>query len=62
VAEGPCTIEQLEEHFDAIAVAAAMGQAELFDASHAEPLHTDEDVMRMGVRLSAHTANLPSGP
>jgi hypothetical protein len=62
VAEGPVTIEQMEEHFDAIAVADAMGYAKLFDATRAEPLYTDEDVMRMGARLSAYTANLPSGP
>src|SRR5215471_7558335 len=62
VAEGPCTIEQMEEHFDAIAVADAMGYAKLFDASTAQPLYTDDDVMRMGARLSAYTANLPSGP
>jgi len=62
VAAGPVTIEQMEEHFDAIAVANAMGYAKLFDASRAEPLYTDDDVMRMGARLSAYTANLPSGP
>jgi hypothetical protein len=62
VAEGPVTIEQMEEHFDAIAVADAMGYAKLFDATRAEPLYTDDDVMRMGARLSAYTANLPSGP
>ena len=33
VAEGPVTIEQMEEHFDAIAVAEAMGYAKLFDAT-----------------------------
>ena len=62
VAEGLVTIEQMEEHFDAIAVADAMGYAKLFDASNAQPLYTDDDVMRMGARLSAYTANLPSGP
>jgi len=62
VAEGPVTIEQMEEHFDAIAIADAMGYAKLFDATRAEPLYTDDDVMRMGARLSAYTANLPSGP
>ncbi len=62
VAEGPITIEQMEEHFDAIAVANAMGYAKLFDANRAQPLYTDDDVMRMGARLSAYTANLPSGP
>jgi hypothetical protein len=62
VGEGPVTIEQMEEHFDAIAVAHAMGYAKLFDASLVQPLYTDDDVLRMGARLSAYTANLPSGP
>jgi hypothetical protein len=62
VAEGPVTIEQMEAHFDAIAVANAMGYAKLFDADSVEPLYSDEDVMRMGARLSAYTASLPSGP
>jgi hypothetical protein len=62
VAEGPVTIEHMEEHFDAIAVANAMGYAKLFDASKAQPVYTDDDVMRMGARLSAYTANLPSRP
>jgi hypothetical protein len=62
VGEGPVTIEQLEEHFDAIAVANAMGYSKLFDASLVQPRYTDDDVMRMGARLSAYTANLPSGP
>src|SRR5215475_12050256 len=47
VGEGPVTIEHMEEHFDAI---------------KAQPVYTDDDVMRMGARLSAYTANLPSGP
>jgi hypothetical protein len=62
VAEGPVTIEQMEEHFDAIAVENAMGYAKLFDATTARPVYTDDDVLRMGARLSAYTTNLPSGP
>lgn len=62
VAEGPVTLKEMEAHFDAIMVANAMGYAKLFDASHAQPTYSDDDVMAMGARLSAYTATLPSGP
>jgi hypothetical protein len=62
VAEGSVTIEQMEEHFDALAVENAMGYAKLFDATTAMPVYTDEDVLRMGARLSAYSATMPSGP
>ena len=62
VAEGPVTREQLEEHFDAIVVADAMPYAKLFEATNAEPVYTDDDVLMMGARLSAYTATLDSGP
>lgn len=62
VAEGPVVLEELEEHFDALFVANAMGYAKLFDATTARPMYSDEDVMMMGARLSAYTAALPSGP
>jgi hypothetical protein len=62
VAEGPVTLKEMEEHFDAIAVADAMGYAKLFDASRVEPIYSDADVMAMGARLSAYTAELESGP
>ena len=62
VAEGAVTREELEEHFDAIVVADAMSYAKLFDASRAEPVYGDDDVMLMGARLSAYTATLTAGP
>lgn len=62
VAEGPLTLRDMEEHFDAIAAADAMGYAKLFDATHAEPVYSDDDVMMMGARLSAYTAHMESGP
>jgi len=62
VAEGAVTREELEEHFDAIVVADAMSYAKLFDATRAEPVYTDDDVMLMGARLSAYTATLAAGP
>jgi hypothetical protein len=62
VAEGRVTIEEMERHFDGIMVEDAMGYAKLFDATTAVLIYADEDVLRMGARLSAYTANLPSGP
>lgn len=62
VADGPVTLREMEEHFDAIMVADAMPYAKLFDATHAEPQYSDADVMTMGARLSAYTATVASGP
>ena len=62
IAEGPVTLKEMEEHFDAIAVADAMGYSKLFDATLVKPVYDDDDVMMMGARLSAYTAALPSGP
>jgi hypothetical protein len=62
VAAGPLTLKDMEEHFDAIAVADAMGYAKLFDATRFEPVYSDSDVMAMGARLSAYTAHMESGP
>jgi hypothetical protein len=62
VAEGPVTREEIEEHFDAIMVADAMPYAKLFDASRAEPVYGDDDVMLMGARLSAYTSAVEAGP
>ena len=62
VAEGPVTLKEMEAHFDAIMVADAMPYAKLFDATHAEPIYSDADVMAMGARLSAYTATVASGP
>ncbi|HEY4165785.1 MAG TPA: hypothetical protein VGM96_03385 [Reyranella sp.] len=62
VADGPVTLKEMEEHFDAIAVAEAMGYAKLFDMTRIDPIYSDDDVMAMGARLSAYTANMESGP
>lgn len=62
VAEGPVGLPDLEEHFDAIAAADAMGYAKLFDATGTDPVYSDDDVMLMGARLSAYTAEFESGP
>jgi len=62
VAEGPVTLKEMEDHFDAIAVETAMSYAKLFDATLIEPKYDDHDVLMMGARLSAYTATLESGP
>ena len=62
VADGPVTLQEMEEHFDAIAVAEAMGYAKLFDMTRIDPIYSDDDVMAMGARLSAYTASMESGP
>jgi hypothetical protein len=62
VAKGPLTLADMEEHFDALNLAGAMGYAKLFDATLFEPVYSDADVMAMGARLSAYTATLESGP
>jgi hypothetical protein len=62
VAEGPVTLKEMEEHFDTLVAAEALPYAKLFDATNAEPLYSDDDVMPMGARLSAYTANFKSGP
>ena len=62
VADGPVTLKELEDHFDAIMVADAMPYAKLFDATRAEPIYSDADVMTMGARLSAYTSTVASGP
>jgi hypothetical protein len=62
VGDGPLTLKDVEEHFDAIALANAMGYAKLFDATRFQPAYSDDDVLVMGARLSAYTATLESGP
>jgi hypothetical protein len=62
VAEGRVTLPEMEEHFDALAVADVLQYGKLFDATRADPVYTDDDVMAMGARLSAYTATLKSGP
>lgn len=62
IAEGPVTIEDMEEHFDALASANVLRYAKLFDATRMKPLYDDNDVLRVGARLSAYTFSQPSGP
>jgi hypothetical protein len=59
---GEVTLKEMEEHFDALVLATALGYRKLVDASMATPVYNNDDVMTMGARLSAYTANFPSGP
>ena len=61
VAQGRVTLPEMEEHFDALAVADVLQYGKLFDATEADPIYSDEDVMAMGARLSAYTSTLKSG-
>jgi hypothetical protein len=62
IAEGRVTMKEMEDHFDALVVAGALPYCKLFDATHAEPLYLEEDVLAMGARLSAYTSHFKSGP
>ena len=62
IGDGPVTITDLEEHFDAMASAGAFRYAKLFDATRMKPVYDDNDVLRVGARLSAYTFTQPSGP
>jgi len=62
VADGRVTLQNLEDHLDAMAVADVLQYGKLFDASNLDPVYGDDDVMAMGARLSAYTNTLKSGP
>lgn len=62
IAEGPVTLQQLEEHFDAVITADALSYAKLFDATGVKAVFSDHDVMMLGARLSFYTSNFESGP
>ena len=62
IAEGRVTMKEMEDHFDALVVEGALSYCKLFDASGAEPIYSDQDVLAMGARLSAYTAHFKSGP
>jgi hypothetical protein len=62
VARGRVTLKEMEAHFDQLVVENALGYAKLFDATNLEPVYSEQDVLTMGARLSAYTANFDSGP
>lgn len=62
VADGLVTLKEMEAHFDQLMVDNALGYAKLFDATNLVPVYDEQDVLAMGARLSAYTANFDSGP
>lgn len=61
-AGGIVTLADIEAYFDAVAVADALPYAKLFDARDMDPRLTDDDVMKLGARMSAYVSNWPAGP
>lgn len=63
-AEGPVTLPEIEDYFDAVIVAGAQPYAKLLDATTMEARLTDDDVMAIGARMSAYVKDQkwPGGP
>src|SRR4029453_19143602 len=61
-AGGGRALPEMEEHLDALAVADVLQYCKLFDATKADPIYTDQDVMPMGSRARTYPATLKSGP
>lgn len=62
VAEGVCTVKEMEDHFDALVVDDAMPYAKLFDATQAEPHYSNQEAMMLAARLAAYTETFDAGP
>jgi hypothetical protein len=62
IAEGVCTLEDLEAMFDALVVAEASGWRKLFDARSGEAKGTEHDLMMLGARMRAYAEVLSHGP
>ena len=61
-ADGPVSPKEMEQLFDAIVVADAMPYGKLFDATRLVSAYDEDDLLRMGARLSAYASTLPIGP
>ena len=61
-AEGIVVLDEILDYFDALVTQDAMPYRKLFDARHAEPRLSDDDVMVLGARVSAYAAFEPRGP
>ncbi|SJZ41549.1 hypothetical protein SAMN02745126_00958 [Enhydrobacter aerosaccus] len=62
VAEGVCTLKDLEDYLDQIVVQGAMPYRKLWDCSQAKYQYTDADVMEVGARVSVYANMDPRGP
>jgi hypothetical protein len=61
-ADGPVTLQDIEDYLDAVVVGEATSYAKLFDATALQPVATDEEVMLLGARMRAYMATWPGGP
>jgi hypothetical protein len=63
-AEGPVTLRDIEDYFDAVVVADAQPYAKLFDGTGMVVQLSDDDVMAIGARMSAYVRDQgqPGGP
>ena len=61
-ANGPVSLKEMEQLFDAIVVADAMPYAKLFDATRLVSTYDEDGLLHMGARLSAYASALTIGP
>ena len=63
-AEGPVTLLEIEDYFDALIVAGAQPYAKLLDGRSMEVHLSDDDMMAIGARMSAYVKDQkwPGGP
>jgi hypothetical protein len=61
-AHGPVTLDDVLGYFDKLVVENAMPYPKLFDATNAEPVISDEDLMVLAARVSAYSIYDPRGP
>lgn len=61
-AKGRVVLKDVEDYFDALMVQDAMPYPKLVDATHAEFVASDDDMMVLGARVSAYAAFDPRGP
>lgn len=61
-AKGRVVLKDVEDYFDALMVQDAMPYPKLIDATDAELVASDDDMMMLGARVSAYAAVDPRGP
>lgn len=59
---GVVDLRDIFDYFDRLVVENAMSYPKLVDASEAEPLLSDEDMMAVGARMRAYAQLEPRGP
>jgi len=61
-AKGRVVLKDVEDYFDALMVQDAMAYPKLVDATQAQFVASDDDMMVLGARVSAYAACDPRGP